>query len=900
MDVVTHSPLPVASQIWQSRPGSWVLTFVVKATFDLQPGKAQLSADQEPIHEEDCHWDDDPGRSVYAPSDLVPLKNRADVLLVGSAYAPKGQAVRSLFARLAVGDLDKSIEIHLDRMFANDGSLIEGSRFSRMSLAYERAAGGPDSINPIGVRLDVRDGLGRVKLPNLQPPGTVLHGLGTAVLPVGFGPLAATWPVRANRLGRYAATWSSFASVATPMPDDLDRSFFNSAPADQQLTELADDGRLVLENLHPEWPRLVTNLPGLRPRAVLEGRGGSHPLAMRADTLWIDTDRAIACLTFRSHRALERFDEPGRIVISLEEATAAVPSTPPPPPPVDAPPNPPKRKTTTLIPNSPEERQIKESLRQAGALPFLPTSAVTPTAPAERPAMATGLPFGNAKPAVGHAIPDERTSAGGLPFVQPTAPRPTSTPPPPPVRPAPPGWPVAGTGAPPPPLPGVAPPPGAPPPPPLPGSTAVPPPLPAQAVVPPVVVPPAVVPAVVVPPVVVPSVVVPAVVAPPVVPSAAPLPVPAVVPPPPVPRSSQPGPSGRTDESVWGSGISRPEGPSAQSIGQVVVAAATAAAQATPQDATAGVVGASNAAAGPGAPFSGKRDDGRASSAGISLANTGIRGASRLDARDIVHLVWYHADSVARICKVPVWRAILRDMEQSPPDDELDDPAPNRDPIEIEDMRDIFEILTKAASEDVTEVTDELASAVRPGNKFVPPLLLLAGELSFPFDERETLKAAVAIASPLATTDEAFKLAVKEAKEFLAGGSDQICPAPLAEGHTTRIRETFQRSRRSVPADTLDMQMERALLEGRHYQKRQVLGMNAIRALIHTTTGQSSVKPAPVYIPEEIAKKLPLYQRFRARIIVELYFQEDQYESHPAALKALAIGRMQQLPDMKK
>jgi hypothetical protein len=96
------------------------------------------------------------------------------------------------------------------------------------------------------------------------------------------------------------------------------------------------------------------------------------------------------------------------------------------------------------------------------------------------------------------------------------------------------------------------------------------------------------------------------------------------------------------------------------------------------------------------------------------------------------------------------------------------------------------------------------------------------------------------------------------------------------------------------------LQTERALIEGRHYQKRQVLGMNAIRALMHTTTGNSSVKPAPVYIPEDIAKKLPLYHRFRARLIVELYFQEDQYESHPAALKALAIGRIQQYPEPKK
>lgn len=859
MEVVSHSPLPVASQLWQSRPGSWVLTFVAKATFDLQPGKAQLSANQEPIHEQDCHWDDDPARSVYAPSDLAPLKTRADVVLVGSAFAPQGQPVRSMFVRLIVGDLDKSIEVHLDRVFGPDGSLIEGSRFSRMSLAYERAAGGPDTMNPIGVRLDVRDMHGRTRLPNLQPPGLAVHGPGVAILPIGFGPIAEAWPQRLSRLGRHASVWSPLALAVAPLPDDLDRAFFNVAPLDQQLPDVADDVRIVMENLHPEWPRLVTNLPGLRPRAMLEGRGGLHPLKMRADTLWIDSDRAVACLTFRSHRSLERFDEPGRILITLEDAMAsAAPPSPPSPRPnaPEPPPLPIRAKASTIVPSTPEERTTSTSFRQAGGLPFLQPTAPPASPREERPTMASGLPFGNVKPAGGHAIQDERTSSGGgLPFVQPSAPRVPvpSAPPPPPPRGAPPGWPASGAGSHPPPLPAVVPP----------VPIVSPPPLPA-------------------------------VIAPP-----APPPIPAVVPPVPPARASQSVASARQDDSVWGSGLSRNDAPAVQSIGQVVVAAATAAAQSTPQDASAGVFGASNAAAGPSQVSSGKREEARASVAGI-IASSGIRGSSRLDIRDVVHLVWYHADSVARICKVPVWRAILQEMEQKPADDNLDDPAPNRDPIEIEDMRDIFEILTRAASEDVCELSDELTSAVRPGNKFVPPLLLLAGDVSFPFDERETLKAAVAIATPSATTDELFKNVLREAKEFLGGGADQVCPGPLAEGHTARIREAYQRSRRGAAADTLDVQIERALLEGRQYQKRQVLGMNAIRALMHTTTGSSNVRPAPIYIPEDIAKKLPLYQRFRARVIVELYFQEDQYESHPAALKALAIGRVQQYPDSRR
>ncbi|WP_437628023.1 DUF2169 domain-containing protein [Sorangium sp. So ce1151] len=49
-----------------------------------------------------------------------------------------------------------------------------------------------------------------------------------------------------------------------------------------------------LENLHPEHPRLVTSLPGLRPRALAErASGGQEELALLCDTLWIDADRGL-------------------------------------------------------------------------------------------------------------------------------------------------------------------------------------------------------------------------------------------------------------------------------------------------------------------------------------------------------------------------------------------------------------------------------------------------------------------------------------------------------------------------------------------------------------------------------------------------------------------------------
>jgi len=814
-----------------------VLTFVCKATFLLQPGTSQLSPDQEPIHEEDSYWDDDPTRSLYAASDLYPLKVRSDVVLVGSAFAPGGAPVRSLIARLVVGDVDKSIEAVTDRSYSPDGMLIGGPPFARMPLVYERAGGGPETSNPIGVRADVRDLRGRFKLPNLMPPGAAVPAPGEVVAPIGFGPIPPTWPTRRSKLGRNAHGFSPSALLEAPLPDDIDRSFFNAAPLDQQIPELSEDARIILENLHPQMSRLATSLPGLRPRATLEGRGGATTLAMRCDGLWIDADRSICTLTWSGQLMLERRDEPGRVVITLEEMSAAaleadgpetarVPDDPPVRPPAH-----------TVLP----EEDLEPSLgttgaRPAAALPFVQTAPPPPREEA-RPAQ----------------------PSGGLPFVQPKAFR--SVPPPPPSAPraplAPPPVPPAAASkpsaqraplAPPPVPPAAASKPSAPPP-----APSARPPAPASAPVWPAV-------------------------------KLAPPPIP-----PPVPTT--PAPSKTPDDNVWGAGLSRDAAP-ARSIGETVVA--VAAATAAPQDGSSGVLAASNAAAGGGAlPSLAKRDGERTATPLFS----GVRASPRLDARDVLHLIWYQPDSVARICRVPAWRAILDEMEQQKADDGLDDPAPTRDPVEIEDKRDIFEILARGTAVDTDGLGDELGAAVRPGGKFVPPLLLLAGELSFPFDERETLKAMVGVATPIASADEALKNALREAREFLSM-SDVVSPAPIVEGYTTRIRDAISRGRRTAATDLLEGQVERALLEGRHYQRRQVLGMNAVRALL-SSGGSSGSRPAPLYLPDEVARKLPLFQRFRARLLVELYLQEDQYEPHPAALKALALGRVAMSPERR-
>ncbi len=299
------------------RGASFVLV-VCKGTFVLTPTTASIGGTQEPIHENDQRWDDKPDRSVLAPCDIVPFKRDVDVVLVGHAFSPGGQAVRSIMTRLCVGDIDKSIEVFGDRLFTPHGELRDGPRITRARLRYERAAGGPGTSNPVGMRHDKKDLFGAIALASLQPPGLYVTRPDDLVEPLGYGPIAPEWPTRASRLGHWATTFSPTHWYDAPLPDDIDPSFFNVAPPDQRLREVRPDERIMLEGLTADQTRFVTQLPSLMPHAVIErATGRRESLSLRADTLWIDSSRRICTVTYRATVPLAHPSDTGRIVVTL-------------------------------------------------------------------------------------------------------------------------------------------------------------------------------------------------------------------------------------------------------------------------------------------------------------------------------------------------------------------------------------------------------------------------------------------------------------------------------------------------------------------------------------------------------------------------------------------------------
>ncbi|MFT3764690.1 MAG: DUF2169 domain-containing protein [Minicystis sp.] len=841
MQLVALSPVHVAKLRWRRDARAFVLTVVVKASFDLVPGEMRLSAQQDVINEQDQRWEDDPGRSVHAPGDLMPLKPRADVTLVGTAFAPQGKPVRSLLARLVCGTIDKAIAVYGDRPRINHP---EPAAFTRMPLRYERAAGGPGTANPVGTP---------ERPPNLEPARRV----DGPVPPIGFGPIASDWPERRAHLPQHTA-WSP----EEPFPEDLDPGYFNVAPADQQLGALRHDQALHLENLHPEHARLSTRLPGLRPQAFVDRPGAAaQEIEMRPDGMWIDTDRARCTVTWRTQIPLAQADEAGRVLVAMVGARQQLswddmlrldealrggqqqPSQRPPPRPAPEP-APRAHAGIPSVAHDDEEDDVVETsvtlttvkpadLARAGAPPVATPPPAPPPAPPAIPAMPP--------------VPKRTTTLQGqAPARRPTI-QPVEPPPPPPPRPQidseptatdlfvigehtpifdnAPAWlaqsPISQR----------------------PGDTSATPfqPPPTQPLV---VQPPA--PPAAQPPVQ--SLVVQPSPPPAVQPPAQSLVVQPSPPPPapvtPPPALAEPAPAASEPRSPWAVG-----GP------------ATAAATAAP------VAAATTAAAQPAA--------------------APVRAPA---VEEIIDLLWFDPEAVPRIRAR--WPQIVEDLDFEPLDPRHD--LPVDDPGRSRDRHHVFGVLTRAEATDARGVAREMMEAIGDHGRFTAPIVIIGGELRFPFDEIETLKTAAAAARPLAKDDKKLTDLLEMLGELLDTPLLQGSPGAvesLLRDLTSAIRET----RRALPVKYLDAHIERVLLEKRRYQRRTVFGGTCIRALLGRDAGA-----VPAYLPDALAEKLPLMTQMKARLVAEVCPSQDQYESHPQALRVLALGRVMSLESPRR
>src|SRR5580692_6662559 len=241
VEIFCACPFAVSTLAWEPAPGRHSVSVCVKATFMLAPGAATIAPLQEPVGAELREG------GLAAAADLVPFKPRAEVLLVGHAYAPGGAPIDALIARARVGPFRKALSITGDRTWVPS---FEGLRagvpvpFRRMPLRYDRAVRTGENLGGVDIISQGAE-LGR-SLANIAAIAD--QGGETP----GFGPLPLGW--RAHHLGldQDALLWASRVALAEgPPPPGFDFHVFNAAPSEQQLDEIPPGVEVVLENLSP-------------------------------------------------------------------------------------------------------------------------------------------------------------------------------------------------------------------------------------------------------------------------------------------------------------------------------------------------------------------------------------------------------------------------------------------------------------------------------------------------------------------------------------------------------------------------------------------------------------------------------------------------------------------------
>lgn len=234
--------------------------------------------------------------------DAAMPKPMAEVLLQARCFAPDQSPRAALPVSLRLGPIEKTLNVFGDRFWERSAGVLTISRpqpFTEMALGYDRSFGGEGfAPNPVGKGHApmVSPAGARVQpLPNIEDPRHLIGAPDDRPAPAGFGPLDPAWPQRAGKLGTYDSRW--LAQRWPFYPDDMDWTYFNAAPDDQQADAFfTGDERFVLAHLHKTKPAIESHLPGLRHRVfVKQLEAGEKPdgealfkeVKTRIDTVWL-------------------------------------------------------------------------------------------------------------------------------------------------------------------------------------------------------------------------------------------------------------------------------------------------------------------------------------------------------------------------------------------------------------------------------------------------------------------------------------------------------------------------------------------------------------------------------------------------------------------------------------
>jgi hypothetical protein len=288
---------------------------IVKGTFRLEPS-VRPDDDQEPLVISDRYAGDPAVTGIVEPSDVSLAKGATDVLLLGSAWAPRGRTSTEVHVSFRVGPVAREAVVSGDRRWENGPLGLKPTTpepFEKMPVVWERAFGGVDRAsgdatrldaearNPAGTGFRLRVGgspIAGTLLPNVEHPSDRVRSPGDRPAPCGFGPLAPHWLPRRSWAGTYDGAWAR--TRAPYLPADFDVRFLQCAPESQVVPGYLKGGEPCrLEGLSPAGP-LSFSLPSFRISVTfrLDPEKETRPAAL--DTVILKPDAGRLLLVWRA------------------------------------------------------------------------------------------------------------------------------------------------------------------------------------------------------------------------------------------------------------------------------------------------------------------------------------------------------------------------------------------------------------------------------------------------------------------------------------------------------------------------------------------------------------------------------------------------------------------------
>jgi hypothetical protein len=303
--------------------GAESLVVAVKGTFTLPPlgEEPKLAEEQVPLADAD-KFTAAPGLSaVTAECDWAPQKPRCDILLNGSAYAPRGRPTERVQVGIKLGNWQKVFAVVGNRVWRG-GAIARATSpepFAVMPISYDNAFGGIDNfhpdpgqhraymLNPVGRgyhRLLEPYLVDNTPAPNTEEGNAPVTTPNGDYRPMAFGAVGRNFASRFPLAGTYDQKWLD--EVFPFLPADFKPAYFQAAPEDQQVEKIAGGEPVILLNLTPDGRRDFRVPTVDVPVVFFRRRGERDEMKGVLDTVLIEPDIGRMCLVWRASLPLPR------------------------------------------------------------------------------------------------------------------------------------------------------------------------------------------------------------------------------------------------------------------------------------------------------------------------------------------------------------------------------------------------------------------------------------------------------------------------------------------------------------------------------------------------------------------------------------------------------------------